>query len=37
LVRRCQFSASAVVTALLELELADRLEMLPGNQVALIG
>ncbi len=37
LVRRCQFSASVVVTALLELELADRVEMLPGNQVALIG
>jgi len=37
LVRRCQFSASAVVTALLELELADRVEMLPGNQVSLVG
>ena len=37
LVRRCQFSASAVVTALLELELAERVEMLPGNQVSLVG
>jgi DNA processing protein len=37
LVRRCQFSASVVVTALLELELADRVEMLPGNQVVLVG
>jgi len=37
LVRRCQFSASAVVTALLELELAGRVEMLPGNQVSLVG
>lgn len=37
LVRRCQFSASAVVAVLLELELAGRVEMLPGNRVALIG
>jgi len=37
LIRRCQFSASVVVTALLELELADRVEMLPGNQVVLVG
>jgi len=37
LVRRCQFSASAVVAALLELELAERVEMLPGNQVVLVG
>lgn len=37
LVRRCQFSASAVVAALLELELAERVEMLPGNQVSLLG
>lgn len=37
LVRRCQFSASAVLVALLELELAERVEMLPGNQVALVG
>jgi DNA processing protein len=37
LVRRCQFSASAVVAALLELELAGRIEMLPGNQAVLTG
>lgn len=37
LVRRCQFSASAVMAVLLELELAGRVEMLPGNRVALIG
>lgn len=37
LVRRCQFSASAVLVALLELELAERVEMLPGNQVSLVG
>ncbi len=37
LVRRCQFSASAVLAALLELELAGRVEMLPGNQAALTG
>lgn len=37
LVRRCQFSASAVIAALLELELAGRVEMLPGNQAALTG
>jgi len=36
LVRRCQFSASAVVAALLELELGGRLEMLPGNQACLV-
>ncbi len=37
LVRRCQLSASAVVVALLELELGGRLEMLPGNKACLIG
>ena len=37
LVRRCQFSASAVLAVLLELELAGRVEMLPGNQAALAG
>ena len=37
LVRRCQFSASAVMAALLELELAQRVEMLPGNRACLIG
>lgn len=37
LVRRCQFSASAVLAALLELELADRVTTLPGHQVVLVG
>jgi DNA processing protein len=36
LVRRCQFSAAAVMAALLELELAGRVETLPGNRVALV-
>jgi DNA processing protein len=33
-VRSCQFSAPAVVAALLELEIAGRVEALPGNRVA---
>jgi DNA processing protein len=37
LVRRCQLSASAVVAALLELELGGRLEVLPGNRACLVG
>jgi DNA processing protein len=37
LVRRCQFSAAAVMAALLELELAGRIETLPGNRVALLA
>jgi DNA processing protein len=37
LVRRCQFSAAAVMAALLELELAGRVETLPGNRVALLA
>ncbi|GAC1342238.1 MAG: DNA-processing protein DprA [Acetobacteraceae bacterium] len=37
LVRRCQLSASAVLAALLELELGGRLEMLPGNKTCLVG
>ncbi len=37
LIRRCQFSASATAAALLELELAGRVESLPGHRVALIG
>lgn len=37
LVRRCQFSPSAVMAALLELELAGRVEALPGNRVALLA
>ena len=36
LVRRCQFSAAAVQSVLLELELAGRVEMLPGNRAALL-
>ena len=35
LLRRCQFSASAVMAALLELELAGRVEALPGNRIML--
>ncbi len=35
-VRRCQFSPAAVMVVLLELELAGRLELLPGNRVALL-
>jgi DNA processing protein len=34
LVRRCQFSPAAVMAVLLELELAGRIETLPGNRVA---
>lgn len=37
MVRRCQFSLPLVLTVLLELELAGRLERHPGNQVSLIG
>jgi DNA processing protein len=37
LIRRCQFSAAATAAALLELELAGRVESLPGHRVALIG
>ncbi len=33
LVRRCHFSAAAVNAALLELEVAGRVELLPGNRV----
>lgn len=36
LVRRCQFSSSAVMAILLELELAGRVEALPGNRFALL-
>lgn len=36
LVRRCQLSFPAVMAALLELELAGRLEHLPGHRVALL-
>ncbi|MBF0324650.1 DNA processing protein DprA [Magnetospirillum moscoviense] len=37
LIRECQLSASVVSLVLLELELAGRLERLPGNQVALLA
>jgi len=36
LVRRCQFSPAAVMAVLLELELAGRIEHLPGHRVALL-
>jgi DNA processing protein len=36
LVRQCQMSAPAVRAALLELELAGRLERHPGNRVSLL-
>ena len=36
LVRACQLSAAVVMTVLLELELAGRVERRPGNQVCLI-
>jgi DNA processing protein len=35
-VRRCQFSAAAVMAVLLELELAGRIQALPGSRVALL-
>ncbi len=35
--RRCHLSASVVQATLLDLELAGRVEMLPGNRVALAG
>ncbi len=37
LLRQCQVSPAVLATVLLELELAGRLERLPGNRVALIG
>ncbi len=37
LIRRCQFSAAAVMSVLLDLEIAGRVEALPGNRVALLG
>ena len=36
LARRCQLSAAATAVALLELELAGRIESLPGHRVALL-
>ena len=35
--RHCQFSPAALSAALMELELAGRIETLPGNRVGLIG
>lgn len=35
-IRRCQFSSAAVMAVLLELELAGRVETLPGGRVALL-
>ena len=37
LIRHCQFSGPAVLSVLLDLELAGRIETLPGNRVALLG
>ncbi len=37
LVRRCQFSIAAVLAVLTELELAGRVESLPGNRVGLLA
>ena len=37
LIRRCQFSGPSVLSVLLDLELAGRIETLPGNRVALLG
>jgi DNA processing protein len=36
LVRRCQFSAATIMVVLLEMELAGRVQTLPGNRVALL-
>ncbi len=37
LIRRCQLSPAATAAALLELELAGRIESLPGHRVALLS
>ncbi len=37
LIRRCQFSVSAVLAVLTELELGGHVESLPGNRVSLLG
>ncbi len=37
LIRGCQFSPAAVMATLLELELAGRVETLPGNRVTLVA
>ena len=36
LIRRCQLSASVVTSVLMDMELAGRIETLPGNRVALL-
>jgi DNA processing protein len=36
-VRRCHLSPSVVQAILLDLELSGRVELLPGNRVALAG
>jgi len=37
LIRRCRFSAAAINAVLLDLEIAGRVEALPGNRVALLA
>jgi DNA processing protein len=37
LIRRCGFPAAAINGALLELEIAGRIETLPGNRVTLLA
>jgi DNA processing protein len=37
LIRQCQFSPAVVLTVLLELELAGRIQRVPGNRVVLIN
>lgn len=37
LIRRCQLPGPAVLSVLLDLEIAGRIETLPGNRVALLG
>ena len=37
LLRRCQLSRATVISALLDLELAGRVEQLPGNRVVLLS
>jgi DNA processing protein len=37
LIRRCQFSAAAVMSILLDFEIAGRIEQLAGNRVVLLA
>ncbi len=37
LVRRCQFSAGAIMAGLSDLEMSDQIETLPGNQVSRVA